>query len=221
MKKFIYKKYDDNNLYINKMSKDYSILYELPKDKTNEKEIEEKYSEFLDWLKEYVEKNKVEINERIIAPVKFVKLLFDNNLNQNGDIFSYLDKKGFFLERLCCSDIYHRIPLEIHLVGRIKNKSEYFLNIEKPKLEQKISSLEQSNQDILKKLKEQIQLNTFLHDKLPKLEEQISELKQTNEEILSKLQEQIILNEEFSKLNSKLCERIFEMKEEKFKDEKN
>ena len=44
------------SLYLNKMSKDYSILYELAKEEINEKEVEEKYSEFLDWLKEHIEK---------------------------------------------------------------------------------------------------------------------------------------------------------------------
>ena len=41
------------------MSKDYSILYELAKEEINEKEVEEKYSEFLDWLKEHIEKNMI------------------------------------------------------------------------------------------------------------------------------------------------------------------
>ena len=205
------------------MSKDYTILYELPKDKTIEKDIEEKYSEFLDWLKEYVEKNKIETNEQISVPIKFWKLLFDKSWQVNQDIGIYLSKKGIFFDRLTSfpANMYDPgwTPSEVRLICVLKNKSEYFLNIEKPKLEQKISSLEQSNQDILKKLEEQIQLNTNLHYKLPKLEQQISELEQTNKEILSKLQEQIKLNEEFSKLNNELCKRIFEMKEDKFKDE--
>jgi hypothetical protein len=54
-------------------------------------------------------------------------------------------------------------------------RSEYYLNniiLEIPKLEQKISSLEQTNQDILKKLEEQIQLNSKLCERIFEMKEE-------------------------------------------------
>ena len=224
------------SLYLNKMSKDYSILYELAKEEINEKEVEEKYSEFLDWLKEHIEKNMIiKSKYGFNIPNKFYKLLGTifvcpikgyEYFSILKDIEKYLFRRNIILK----GEIVHKGELHtnkkwdeerITLFINEKNNFEYFLGIEKQRINLKISSLEQSNQDILKKLEEQIQLNTNLHYKLPKLEEQISELEQTNKEILNKLQEQIKLNEEFSKLNNELCKRIFEMMEEKFKNEKS
>jgi hypothetical protein len=194
----------------------------------NETKIEEKYREFLDWLKKDIQKKDWEIGGVYFYPEKFKNILFTNKISQgqigypniNDDIHKYLIIRRINICNHSCQQSQYSIHPDYYKYNKKINQiSEIESMI--PKLEQKISSLEQSNQDILKKLEEQIQFNTILHDKLPKLEEQISEFKQTNEEILSKLQEQIILNEEFSKLNSKLCQRIFEMKEEKFKDEKS
>jgi len=181
------------SLYLNKMSKDYSILYELAKEEINEKEVEEKYSEFLDWLKEHIEKNMIiKSKYGFNIPNKFYKLLGTifvcpirkiEYFSILKDIEKYLFRRNIILK----GEIVNKGELHsnkkwdeerITLFMNEKNNFEYFLGIEKQKIEQKISSLEQTNQDILKKLEEQIELN------------------------------------------SKLCQRIFEMKEEKLKDEK-
>ena len=208
---------------------DYSLITHMKGDyDMNETKIEVKYKEFLDWLKKDIQKKDWEVGGVYFYPEKFKNILFTNKSSNtllngpdiNDDIHKYLIIRRINICNHSCQQSqysihpdYYKFNKKINLISDLESKI--------PKLEQKISSLEQSNQDILKKLKEQIQLNTFLHDKLPKLEEQISEFKQTNEEILSKLQEQIILNEEFSKLNSKLCQRIFEMKEETFINDKS
>ena len=208
---------------------DYSLIKHMQGDyDMNETKIEEKYREFLDWLKKDIQKKDWEVGGVYFYPEKFKNILFTNKSSRsllngpdiNDDIHKYLIIRRINICNHSCVQSqysihpdYYKFNKKINLISDLESKI--------PKLEQKISSLEQSNQDILKKLKEQIQLNTFLHDKLPKLEEQIFEFKKTNEEILSKLQEQIILNEEFSKLNNELCKRIFEMKEEKFINDKS
>jgi len=191
------------SLYLNKMSKDYSILYELAKEEINEKEVEEKYSEFLDWLKESLKS----INEKSIymlfkrkdnwtnnkINIKFKNIIFNKEAECDGkyvydlfeDISKYLERRkikiGYYFHddcRLNPSSTQKNESIHYYISC---TPSEYYLNnniLKIPKLEQKISSLEQTNQDILKKLEEQIELN------------------------------------------SKLCQRIFEMKEQQFKDEK-
>ncbi len=182
------------------MSKDYSILYELAKEEINEKEVEEKYSEFLDWLKESLKS----INEKSIymlfkrkdnwtnnkIDIKFKNIIFNKEAECDGkyvyklfeDISEYLERRkikiGYYFHD--CFNPYVQKNESIHYYMSC-TQSEYYLNnniLKIPKLEQKISLLEQTNQDILKKLEEQIELN------------------------------------------SKLCQRIFEMKEQQFKDEK-
>jgi len=187
------------------MSKDYSILYELATEEINEKEVEEKYSEFLDSLKESLKSiNEKKYLEQLFLrstaylgcnkiDIKFKKIIFNNKAEPNGkyvyklfeDISKYLERRkikiGYYFHddcRLNSSSIQKNESIHYYISC---TQSEYYLNnniLKIPKLEQKISLLEQTNQDILKKLDEQIQLN------------------------------------------SKLCERIFEMKEEKFKDKK-
>jgi hypothetical protein len=186
------------------MSTDYSILYNLSWNMSSEakenKEVEEKYFEFLNCLKELFEKNKLLIIDRMNhennIPIKFKDLIFLRKDGYNGtynyclhnDLNIYLDYRKiniYFYFKDCQNNknpygnSYHKDTPEFISFSVSNNLYEYILNkniLKIPKLEQKISSLEQTNQDILKKLEEQIQLN------------------------------------------SKLCERIFEMKEEKFKE---
>jgi len=188
------------------MSKDYSklknIKTEFYDNFIDEKEIEEKYNEFLDWFKNDIEEKEsnydtINSSSPKIIPISFKDLLFKTIAIQgektyiyslNNDIQKYLDL------RMIKIDFHFKNSANTH------NQNEFIsYKLSCPNLDYYI------HKNILK---------------IPNLEQQISELKQTNEEILNKLQEQIKLNEEFSKLNNKLCERIFEMKEEKFKNEK-
>jgi uncharacterized protein (UPF0335 family) len=196
------------------MATDFPILYnyaefEIYNDYSRNKnindniKIEEKYSDFLDYLKKLIIKNReknclgskysYEASLETILPIKYKDILYNKKPCGNlfsyilyEDISKYLENRKIFIfcyfrdkqHEMICYKSDHPEFIAYHLQI---DKYDYLIykNISKiPKLEQEISSLQQTNQDILKKLDEQIQLN------------------------------------------SKLCERIFEMKEEKFKDEK-
>jgi len=176
------------------MAKDYSKLKNIKNIEwdINEKEIETKYSEFLDWLVDDINKKELTndyINTNITdnrnIPLIFTDILFTKRSDQKFyDINKEIEKYLINLKIRIVGDYSKTIPYYISCIRYVFTCDPYNYHIHK---------------NILK---------------IPQLEKEISELKQTNQDILKKLEEQI-------QLNSKLCERIFEMKEEKFKDEKS
>jgi hypothetical protein len=226
----------EKKLDINNIEKDYTILSNLKTkyDNINEKEIENKYSKFLDWLKNDIE-NIISKNQLISTsnggniqqiPMYFKDLLFNVNHSDfilNDDIYKYLDVRrikiydNFNASAPTKNISYFSYDIAYYdwYIEKKINQQKLDINICKnniTNMSRRIFDLENENSSILKKLEEQIQLNNKLCDKSPNLEKEVSSLKQTNQDILKKLEEQI-------ELNSKLCKRIFEMKEDKFKDE--
>ena len=149
------------------MAKDYSRLKNIKNidlDYINEKEIEIKYSEFLDWLKDDIENKEYIPHNRHIIPKSFIGTLFHSQ-NTQTDIVKYLS--------LLKINVFYQNK-EIYYSFSVTNHDYYFhKNILKiPQLEQKISLLEQTNQDILKKLEEQIQLNSKLCERIFEMKEE-------------------------------------------------
>jgi hypothetical protein len=146
------------------INKDYSILSNLFEDKTNEieeKEIEEKYSEFLDWLKkDWISKNEY----YTIISEKYHKCIPNNYIDLKCDIdnklLKYLKKRYFEIRgcrgQYCCNK---SCSLNVHI-----DINPIIIN--------KITNLEQTNKDILKKLEEQIQLNSKLCERIFEMKEE-------------------------------------------------
>jgi len=146
------------------IKKDYSILSNLFEDKTNEideKEIEEKYSEFLEWLKkDWMSKNEY----YTIISEKYHKCIPNNYIDLKCDIdnklLKYLKKRYFEIRgcrgQYCCNK---SCSLNIHI-----DINPIIIN--------KITNLEKTNKDILKKLEEQIQLNNKLCERIFEMKEE-------------------------------------------------
>jgi len=146
------------------IKKDYSILSNLFEDKTNEieeKEIEEKYSEFLDWLqKDWISKYEY----YTIISEKYNKCIPNNYIDLKCDIdnklLKYLKKRYFEIRgcrgQYCCNK---SCSLNVHI-----DINPIIIN--------KITNLEKTNQDILKKLEEQIQLNSKLCQRIFEMKEE-------------------------------------------------
>ena len=97
------------------MSKDYSILYNFFEDENNDKEVEEKYSEFLDSLKELIINNKRKNTffcgdgigqKKTELPIKFKDIIFvrekrgntgEFNYKLYDDIFKYLSRRKILI----------------------------------------------------------------------------------------------------------------------------
>jgi hypothetical protein len=191
------------------MAKDYSKLKNLKIEEIiyydnsydYEKEIEEKYSKFLDWLIEDIEKKEslktfIDLQQSTFVPYSFLDLLFpretidrqqlysDINLylkNKKIDVIHFNDGRGYkIIYRLSCSN------------------QEYYNHINK------LKKIEEDKQQF-------IDIN-ICKNNIADMSRRIFDIENENSSILKKLEEQI-------QLNNKLCERIFEMKEEKFKEE--
>jgi len=178
------------------MKKDYSKLFQNEDD---EKEIEEKYSQFLDWLVENIDNDmfinisKIRLVSKFI-PTEFNEILHEYHNNGQGriilrikpDIDHYLYKRHIKI-RSSGKDENRKILLELEIINNI-----YFSNPNYRFYKQ--------NLDI-----------DMCKSNIADMSKRIFDLENENTSIMKKFEEQI-------ELNSKLCQRIFEMKEEKFKE---
>ena len=190
------------------MGKDYSKLKYLNTENfnnnyiCNEKEVEEKYKEFLDWLIDDIEKKEVlnttiNLQQATFIPYSFVDLLFPNDsltrYNLYGDIYSYLNTRKIELTHFNDGN-------EKKIFSKLSCSNQEYYN----------------HKNKLKKIDEEIQQKLDINmckNNIADMSRRIFDLESENSSILKKLEEQI-------QLNNKLCQRILEMKEEKFKDEK-
>jgi hypothetical protein len=188
------------------MAKDYSKLKNLNIEKTiivdnyNEKEVEEKYSEFLDWLKDDIEKKEslntvINLQQSTVVPYTFLHLLFPRQTIERQQLYSdieiYLKNKKI--------DIFHTNDgLEYKIIYRLSCSNQEYHNYKNKLKKLDEDKQQKSNIDTCK--------NNIAH-----MSRRIFDLESENSLILKKLEEQI-------QLNSKLCERIFEMKEDKFRE---
>ena len=163
------------------MSKDYSKLKNIKYiqiEDYNEKEIETKYSEFLDWLKDDIEKR--ELNNTICKKDKYIPISFKNIL------FSKIPYRCVYIPNVDIKKYLNNLKISIYYTEEHGYRYSCYTftsnsydcninqNIKKIQiLEQKISSLEQTNQDILKKLEEQIQLNSKLCERIFEMKEEV------------------------------------------------
>jgi len=103
-------------IIILKMKKDYSKLF---RSKYDEKEIEEKYSQFLDWLVENID-NDIYINKPgIPGPCKFIPTEFNEILHQyNKHADDAYGQQGLVIKRDINEYLNHRnIKIHSYLIG--------------------------------------------------------------------------------------------------------
>ena len=188
------------------MQKDYSKLKNLKtpeciSDTYNEKEIEGKYSPFLDWLIDNIEKKEslntfIDVVTPTVIPYSFKESLFRHFKGREPEI--YFDINRYLGSRHLV--VYHQSD-QIHykLIG--SNEMYWCAKKKQKELEEKIHQKIQQKLDI-----------DICKSNIADMSKRIFDLENENTSIMKKLEEQI-------ELNSKLCQRIFEMKEDTFKEE--
>jgi hypothetical protein len=191
------------------MAKDYSKLKNLNTENFNdninlsEREVEEKYSKFLDWLIEDIEQKEsinININLQIstIVPYSFLDLLFPRETIERQELYVDIN---LYLKSKKIEVIHSHDGRGYKIIYRLSCSNQEYYNYKKQ----------------LKKIEEDKQQKIDIHickNNIADMSRRIFDLELENSSILKKLEEQI-------QLNSKLCERIFEMKEEKFREEKS
>ena len=203
------------------MAKDYSklknIKYIPKEDYINEKEIETKYSKFLDWLQDDIEKRELAntICDRSASiPIIFKDILFKNQ-SHRGNYYPYEDIRKY-LNNLKIDIVYTFKDGYTNIYYTFTCDSyTYYIhqNI------QKISSLEQTNLYILKKLEEQIQLNSKLCERIifEMKHEKNCNLYLKEDDIKKQIELEIIQE----KNRSEEEKRLEKIKEDMFRQEKN
>jgi hypothetical protein len=192
------------------MAKDYSKLKNLKIEEIiyydnsydYEKEIEEKYSKFLDWLIEDIEKKEslnpiIDLHQSTFVPYSFLDLLFPRLTIDRQQLYSDIN---LYLKNKKIDVIHFNDGRENKIIYRLSCSNQEYYNHKN-----KLRKLDEEKQ-------QKIDIDTCKSN-IADMSRRIFDIELENSSILKKLEEQI-------QLNSKLCERIFEMKEEKFKNEK-
>jgi len=180
--------------YLNTENFDHKYIYNDEK----EKEIELKYKEFLDWLMDDIEKKEsvssiIDLQYGTYVPYSFLDLLFSNDskerYNLYGDIYHYLNTKRkiqlshydngngeykIYYKLSCSNEQYYNHKKKLQILEEEKQQK---IDIENCKnniadMSRRIFDLENENSSILKKLEEQIQLNSKLCERIFEMKEE-------------------------------------------------